>query len=508
MRAFQVCLIIMFPIIPRPLSCSEKPGQFEFRPETVVFAANALQSEGAYFAQQLAAATGLPVKMGATALAAPPHAIRLELADDCQHLGAEGYRLSIAPDAMKISAAAPAGVFYGCQTALQLLSANAPRTLSCAEIEDAPRFRWRGLHLDVCRHFMPKAFIKRCLDLLARYKFNTFHWHLTDDQGWRLEIKQYPKLTEVGAWRMENGERYGGYYTQDDAREIVAYAQERHITVVPEIEMPGHAVAALAAYPELSCSGNPLEVVTTWGVFDDVYCAGNDRVFTLLEEVLSEVFDIFPSQYIHIGGDECPKKRWKTCPKCQARIRVEGLRNEEELQSYVIKRMERFLQANKRQLIGWDEILEGGLAPDATVMSWRGEQGGIEAARQGHDVIMTPQSHCYFDHYQSGDFASEPKAFSGQPPLPLETVYAYEPIPAELASDEAQHVLGAQANVWTEYIPTTQQAEYMLLPRLCALSEVVWSPKELRDEANFFLRLPAHFAYFDAMGINYRRLKK
>ncbi len=498
----------MLPIIPRPSICSEKPGQFRFTPETVVFAANAIQSEGVYFAQQLTAATGLPIAMKLTASAVPSHAIRLELADDCQRFGAEGYRLSITPDAVKISAAAPAGVFYGCQTLLQLLSTNAPRAIACAEIEDAPRFRWRGMHLDVCRHFMPKEFLKRYLDLLARYKFNTFHWHLTDDQGWRLEIGKYPKLTEIGAWRMENGERYGGCYTQDDAREIVAYARERHITVVPEIEMPGHAVAALAAYPELSCSGGQFEVETTWGIFQDVYCAGNERVFTLLEDVLSEVFDIFPSQYIHIGGDECPKERWKTCPKCQARIRAEGLRNEDELQSYVIKRMERFLHANKRQLIGWDEILEGGLAPDATVMSWRGEEGGVEAARQGHDVIMTPQSHCYFDHYQSSDFASEPKAFSLQSPLPLETVYAYEPIPAELTAEEAAHVLGAQANLWTEYIPTTQQAEYMLLPRLCALSEVVWSPKALRDEASFFSRLPAHFDYFDAKGINYRRLKK
>ncbi|GAK52291.1 beta-hexosaminidase [Candidatus Moduliflexus flocculans] len=506
--ALRGCLIIMLPIIPRPLSCVEKRGQFELTPETAIFAASSLQAEGTYFAQQLSAATGLVITMKLTASAAPHHVIRLELTDDCQHLGTEGYRLAIMPDAVKISAAAPAGIFYACQTALQLLPANAPRTLPCAEIEDAPRFRWRGMHLDVCRHFMPKEFIKRCLDLLARYKFNTFHWHLTEDQGWRLEINKHPKLTEIGAWRMENGERYGGFYTQDDAREIVAYAQERHITVLPEIEMPGHAVAALAAYPELSCSGGPFEVATTWGIFQDVYCAGNERVFTLLEDVFSEVFDIFPSQYIHIGGDECPKERWKTCHQCQARIQAEGLRNEEELQSYFIKRIEKFLHANNRRLIGWDEILEGGLAPDATVMSWRGEQGGIEAARQGHDVIMTPQSHCYFDHYQSSDFANEPKAFSLQPPLPLEDVYAYEPIPAELMPEEAAHVLGAQANLWTEYIPTTQQAEYMLLPRLCALSEVVWSPKELRDEANFFSRLPAHFDYFDAMGINYRRLKK
>lgn len=505
--ALRMCLISMLPIIPRPLSCIEKPGEFELTSETAIFAAASLRSDGAYLAQQLTAVTGLPISLELTAPAAPRHTIHLELADNCQPLGAEGYRLAITPDTVKISAAAPAGIFYGCQTVLQLLPTNA-RTLPCADIEDVPRFRWRGMHLDVCRHFMPIAFIKRCLDLLARYKFNTFHWHLTEDQGWRLEIKKHPKLTDIGAWRMENGVRYGGCYTQDEAREIVAYAQERHIVVVPEIEMPGHAVAALAAYPELSCSGGPFEVATTWGIFEDVYCAGNDRVFTLLEDVLSEVFAIFPSQYIHIGGDECPKERWKTCPKCQARIQAEGLRNEDELQSYFIKRMERFLHANNRRLIGWDEILEGGLAPDATVMSWRGEEGGIEAARQGHDVIMTPQLHCYFDHYQSSDFASEPKAFSLQPPLPLETVYAYEPVPAELTDEEAAHVLGAQANLWTEYIPTTQQAEYMLLPRLCALSEVVWSPKELRDDANFFSRLPAHFDYFDAMGINYRRPKK
>jgi len=507
--ALRVCLISMLPIIPRPLSCVEKPGHFELTPETAIFAATSLQSEGAYFAQQLSAATGLPITMELTAPVAPRHAIYLECADNCEHLGAEGYCLSITPDVVKISAAAPAGVFYGCKTVLQLLPTNAPRTLPCADIKDAPRFRWRGMHLDVGRHFMPIAFIKRCLDLLARYKFNTFHWHLTEDQGWRLEIKKHPKLTDIGAWRMENGERYGGFYTQDEVREIVAYAQERHITVLPEIEMPGHALATLAAYPELSCSGGPHNVAETWYViFKDVYCAGNDRVFELMEDVLSEVFAIFPSQYIHIGGDECPKDQWKTCPKCQARIQAEGLRNEEELQSYFIKRMERFLHANNRRLIGWDEILEGGLAPDATVMSWRGERGGIEAARQGHDVIMTPESYCYFDHYQSADFDSEPLAFKEVPPVPLEKVYAYEPIPAELTLEEAAHVLGAQANVWTESMTTTQQVEYMILPRLCALSEVVWSPKELRDEANFFSRLPAHFAYFDAKGINYRRPRK
>jgi hexosaminidase len=350
---------------------------------------------------------------------------------------------------------------------------------------------------------MPKEFVKTYIDLIAGYKMNTFHWHLTEDQGWRIEIKKYPKLTDVGAWRMEKGERYGGYYTQDDIREVVEYAQSRYITVVPEIEMPGHSMAALTAYPELSCTGGPFTVRTKWGIADDVYCAGNEQVFEFLEDVLAEVFELFPGSYIHIGGDECPKIRWRSCPKCRERIRAEGLQDEHELQSYVIKRMERFLSAHGKRLIGWDEILDGGLAPGAMVMSWRGMKGGIAAAQAGHDVIMTPTSHCYLDYPQTRDPGRTPPEHHWY--LPLETVYDFEPIPPDIKPDNAHHILGSQGNVWTEFMETTEHVEEMVLPRICALAEVVWSQKEQRNWNDFQTRLPSQYARFDALKLNYHR---
>jgi hexosaminidase len=379
-------------------------------------------------------------------------------------------------------------------------------TLPQTEIQDKPRFPWRGILLDVGRHFMPTEFIKTFIDLLARYKMNVFHWHLTEDQGWRIEIEQYPKLTEIGAWRTENGKPYGGYYTRAEVEEIVEYAQQRFVTVVPEIELPGHALAALAAYPEFSCTGGPFRIEEDEGIFKDVYCAGNEHTFEFLENILTEVIGLFPSPYIHIGGDECPKDRWKTCPKCQARIKAEGLNNEEELQSYVIKRIERFLNAHDKKLIGWDEILEGGLAPDATVMSWRGMEGGIKAAKQGHDVIMTPTSHCYFDYYQSEQYELEPRAHRGY--LPLETVYDFEPIPDGFTPEQAKHILGSQGNIWAEYISTPQQVQYMNFPRMCALAEVVWSDKSQRNLDDFLARLSKHYARFDILGVNYRHHQK
>jgi hexosaminidase len=370
------------------------------------------------------------------------------------------------------------------------------------------------MHLDVSRHFFPKEFIKRYIDFLALYKMNMFHWHLTDDQGWRIEIKKYPKLTEIGSWRngtlighysqfphRYDSTRYGGYYTQDDIKEIVEYAEKRYITIVPEIEMPGHSLAALASYPEYSCTGGPFEVANEWGVFEDVYCP-REETFKFLEDVLTEVMELFPGKYIHVGGDEVPKDSWKQCKDCQELMKKEGLKDENELESYFIRRIEKFINSKGRTMIGWDEILEGGLAPNAVVMSWRGTKGGIEAARQNHDVVMTPGGYCYFDHYQ-GNPKFEPIAIGGY--TPVEKVYSFEPTPDSLTQEEQKHILGAQGNVWTEYIPAAGQVEYMVFPRVCALSEVLWSPKEQRNYDNFKKRLIQHFALLDKLGINYSR---
>ena len=431
------------------------------------------------------------------------------------NLGDEAYLLKINNKGILVTASAPNGIFYGIQTIKQLLPVAASEKLLIpfVDIKDQPRFAWRGLMLDVGRHFYPVSYIKEFLDNMAMYKLNTFHWHLVEDQGWRIEIKKYPKLTEMAHWRDEtiigharesktyDGIGYGGFYTQDQIRAVVQYAAERYITVIPEIEMPGHSCAALAAYPELGCTGGPYEVQKTWGVFKDVYCAGQEETFEFLQNVLDEVCELFPSTYIHVGGDECPKDSWKKCPKCQKRINEEGLKDEHELQSYLIQRMERYLNGKNRKLIGWDEILEGGLAPEATVMSWRGEKGGIEAARQKHDVVMSPTTYCYFDYYQTQNKETEPLAIGGF--LPLDQVYNYEPIPEELNEQEAKHILGAQANIWTEYISNTNKLEYMIFPRVCALAEVVWSPKPGKDFTDFRSRLDTEFSRLKMYGINY-----
>jgi hexosaminidase len=429
----------------------------------------------------------------------------------------ESYRLSVATEGVRIDADTHAGLFRAIQTLRQLLplagsTEAATWSIPAVEIEDEPRFPYRGMHLDVGRHLFPVSFIRAYIDLLAAYRMNVFHWHLTEDQGWRIEIRNYPRLTSVGAYRSEtivernfdpyvgDGIRYGGFYTQDEIRDIVQYAAERYITIVPEIEMPGHSVAALAAYPELACTPGPFEVYTRWGVTADIYCP-SERTFSFLEDVLTEVMELFPGRYIHIGGDEAPKDAWEQSALAQDVMRREGLANENELQSWFIRRIETFLAAHDRRIIGWDEILEGGLAREATVMSWRGTTGGIEAARQRHDVIMTPTSHMYFDYYQ-GDPRHEPLANGGV--LPLDRVYGFEPVPEELSADEARHVLGAQGNVWTEYMKTTDHVEYMVMPRMLALSEVVWSPADARDWTAFQARLPAQLARLDAIPINYR----
>lgn len=437
--------------------------------------------------------------------------VQLDLFTPDTLLPSEWYSLRVEPERIRIAATTQEGLYRGSRTLIQLLEQGSETgSIPCLSITDHPRFTWRGMHLDVVRHFFPVDFVKQYIDLLARYKMNSFHWHLTDDQGWRIEIKSRPKLTEVGAWRSGSQVgpyarlefdtvHYGGDYTQDEIREVVAYAAARHINVVPEIEMPGHALAALAAYPQVGCTGGPYAVERGWGVFEDVFCAGNDSTFSLLDDVLTEVMELFPGEIIHIGGDESPKERWKECAKCQGRIKAEGLKDEHELQSYFIQRIERFVNSKGRKIIGWDEILEGGLAPNAAVMSWRGTEGGVAAAKSGHYAVMSPGSHCYFDHYQ-GDPANEPLAFGGY--TTLQKVYSYEPIPAELNAEEAKYILGAQGNLWTEYILTPEHVEYMALPRMLALAEVLWTPKEKRDEEDFIRRLENDLPKLEAMKVN------
>jgi len=418
-----------------------------------------------------------------------------------------GYSLKVDRDKVVIQGQGLDGTYNGVTTLMQIIllqqidSENNKLEIPNVQIWDEPRFRYRGMHLDVSRHFFPVRFVKKYLDIMALYKFNYFHWHLTDDQGWRIEIKKYPELTQEGAFRKEkDGSIYGGFYTQEDIMEVVEYARKLNIEVIPEIEMPGHSGAVLAVYPQLSCSGKQQDVPSLWGVYSNVYCAGNEKTFEFLENVLDEVMKLFPGEYIHIGGDECPKTNWEKCSKCQKRIKDEGLSNEHELQSYFIKRIEKYLNAHGKKIIGWDEILEGGLAPEATVMSWRGMQGGIDAARDEHEVIMTPTSYCYFDYYQA-EPEFEPKAIGGY--LPLSKVYAFDPIPEVLGDDQQKFIIGGQANMWTEYIETEEHVEYMLLPRMLALSERLWSREKHDDFDDFKERLQTHKKLLDYLRYNY-----
>lgn len=434
----------------------------------------------------------------------------------------EGYVLTTTPEGISINGQTENGVFYGIQTLRKSIPAEAKGAtilIPTGEIKDEPRFPYRGMHLDVGRHFFPIEFIKKYIDLLALHNMNTFHWHLTEDQGWRIEIKKYPKLTEIGSQRSRtvigkntqeyDNTPYGGFYTQEEAKEIVKYAQERYITVIPEVDLPGHMLAALAAYPELGCTGGPYEVCPRWGVFEDVLCIGNDKTMQFLEDVMGEIIEIFPSEYVHIGGDEAPRDRWKECPKCQARIKAEGLKAdknhtaEDRLQSYCMTRIEKFLNSKGRRIIGWDEILEGDVAPNATVMSWRGMEGGIEAAQLGHDVIMTPTSFCYFDYYQTADTQDEPLGIGGY--VPIEKVYSLEPVPAALTKEQGKHILGAQANLWTEYIASTEHVEYMILPRMAALAEVQWTQPEKKDFKDFTTRLARLMKFYQRDGFNYAK---
>lgn len=509
-----------FSIIPEPVRIEAGEGSFVFNPNTQLVTTEPTWADMiTYGASLLEKWLGYQPWTGVILFSAAQQNMVVLSAEKPfnAELGTEGYKLEATPAVIRIRANTRQGALYGLQTLAQLVQAGKGRVAAC-EITDYPRFGYRGLHLDVSRHFMPASFIYQLLDYMVMHKLNVFHWHLVDDQGWRLEIKKYPKLTQVGAWRpnlehlhwndregKESQARglYGGFYTQDEVRQIVAFAESRGITIIPEIEMPAHAMAALAAYPQFSCTGANLGV-PPGGVWPDrhIFCAGNDSTFVFLENILAEVIDLFPGTYIHVGGDEADKTEWKQCARCQALMKQEGLKDEAELQSYFIHRIEKFLNAHGRILIGWDEILEGGLAPNAVVMSWRGEEGGIEAARHHHHVIMTPGSHCYFDHYQ-GDPSVEPLAIGGY--TPLKKVYAYEPVPQVLTPEQATYVMGAQANVWTEYMPDPKHVEYMIFPRLAALSEVLWSPAEKRNWKGFSLRLKDQFDRYDKLGINYAR---
>lgn len=507
-------------IIPQPVELRLQEGTFTIGANTALHftAADArLKANADYLKSQIHHLSGNTIQFNKPS----PSNIYFKLISEAGNRP-EGYLLEVKPNAITIAATDPAGIFYGIQSLLQTLPqvrTNARLEVPCMVVKDAPRFKWRGMHLDVSRHFFSVDVVKQLIDLMAMYKMNTFHWHLVDDPGWRMEIKKYPKLTKVGAWRVNQNDKvwsarpqaqpgevadYGGYYTQAQLKDVVAYAKIRNITIVPEIEMPGHVASAIAAYPNLSCTQQP-QLSMTGGNYSGVasnYCASNESVYTFLQDVLTEVMAIFPSTYIHIGGDEVDKTAWKKCDRCQAKMKTEGLKNEEELQSYFIKRMEKFLLSKNRKMIGWDEILEGGLAPEATVMSWRGEAGGIEAAKMNHDVVMTPGAPCYFDHYQAGP-EGEPTAIGGF--NTLKRVYDYEPIPRELPADKQQYVLGAQANIWTEYITTPSHLEYMVLPRMLALAEAVWSPSEKKNWLDFNSRLPYHFAGFEQKGYSFSK---
>lgn len=495
------------PLIPFPQEITQNNGKFILDKEvTIITTGKNFESE--FLQQQLQSQFGihLPIKSKSTS---GRKTINLVLDNT---LANEAYTFASTNSGVTIKGRSGKELFYGIQTLLQLIPANSKNTaeLALVNIKDQPKFPWRGMHLDVGRHFFPIDFIKKYIDFLAMYKMNTFHWHLTEDQGWRLEIKKYPKLTEVGAWRdrsmvghyNENRydeRRYGGFYTQEQAKEIVRYAAERHITVIPEIELPGHASAAVAAYPEYGCTGKQIKVADKWGVLEDIFCP-SEQTFTFLEDVLTEVMEIFPSKIIHIGGDEAPKTQWKTSPIAQAVIKREGLKDEHHLQSYFIQRVEKFLNKHGREIIGWDEILEGGLAPNAKVMSWRGYEGGIEAATEKHDVVMTPTDFAYFDYYQ-GDAKNEPVAFGGY--LPIEKVYSFNPIPKSLKPEFHKYILGSQGNLWTEYITTPERVEYMVFPRITAMAEATWGTNKNFKE--FENRLFKHFKVLDKKNINYSK---
>lgn len=509
-----------YEIIPKPLDVNCK-GDASFLLKdgvAVIYPENnrKMQDNAEFLVDYVERQTGVKLTSHAGMPVDGAICLTLDLSDD----NAEAYKLIVNDKRVCISGASEAGVFYGIQTLRKSLpvAQDINVNLSAVEIYDKPRFAYRGAMLDVARHFYTVDEVKTFIDMLALHNINRFHWHLTDDQGWRIEIKKYPKLMSVASERKEtvvgrwysgiyDGKSYGGYYTQDELRDVIDYAAKRHITIIPEVDLPGHMQAALTAYPELGCTGGPYEVRTIWGVSQDVLCVGNDFTLQFVKDVLSEVADIFPSEYIHIGGDECPKVRWEKCPKCQERIKSLGLKSdakhtkEQRLQSYMIQEAAKYLKEKGKRIIGWTEILEGGLVPDATLMSWIGESGGIEAAHQHHDVIMTPNTYLYFDYYQSKKVEDEPLAIGGY--LPIEKTYNYEPMPKVLTKEEQQYIKGVQANLWTEYIPVFSQVQYMVLPRLGAAAEVQWTDPSKKDYKDFLRRVPHLVAVYDCYGWNY-----
>ncbi|MCC7053281.1 MAG: beta-N-acetylhexosaminidase [Gemmatimonadaceae bacterium] len=518
-----------YPVIPRPAVLTPASGRFTITARTVLRADPSFAAVARRFVRDIEGPTGFTLAVVPSATGGGAGSIRLLRARGAlaTTLGAEGYQLDVTPAGVTVRAAAPAGAFYGLGTLRQLLPPSIYRAASsgattwsapAVHIEDTPRFTWRGAHLDAGRHFMPKEFVLKYIDQLAHMRMNTFHWHLTEDQGWRIEIRKYPRLTSVGSCRAQTlvgpfvadpAKRvfdkvpHCGFYTQDDVREVVAYAAARFVTVVPEIEMPGHAQAAIAAYPELGVRRDTsVEVFQVWGT-SDVILNPTDATVRFMQDVLTEVMGLFPSRFIHIGGDEAGKSQWQASAEVQARIRALGLKDEHEMQSWFIRQMDTFLTTHGRRLIGWDEILEGGLAENATVMSWRGTDGGIAAAQANHDVIMAPGSHTYFDHLQSQDKAAEPLSIGGF--LPIDTVYSFEPVPRELTAAQARHILGAQAQLWTEYIPDPKALEYMAFPRMSALAEVLWTAPARKDFADFMQRLPAQLQRYEAMDVKYRK---
>ena len=514
-----------FSLIPLPRVSKPLHGAFLLQAQTAILSDPASREMAEYLAQTLRHSTGYPLPIRVQDHPASERGTVLLTTNNAEaSLGSESYQLIANRDSLAIRASTPTGLFYGAQSLLQLLPpdvfSHEPVTrrawaIPCVEIQDSPRFVWRGFMLDVSRHFFNKGQVEQLLDAMALHKLNVFHWHLTDDQGWRIEIKKYPRLTEFGAWRKRIGfglhphassaygpdGRYGGFYTQADIREVVAYAQARHITIVPEIEMPGHSVAALAAYPQFSCTGGPYSTDPVMGSPAGIFCPGNEETLAFLQDVLSEVCELFPGKYIHIGGDEVTKQNWRDCPRCQMLMHREGMKNEQELQSYFVHRIASFLESLGRHAVGWSEIREGGLPAGAVLMDWTG--GAVEAATAGHDVVMCPNSYCYLDYYQSRDRASEPPASGAY--LPLDKVYSFVPTPTDLDARYNSRILGPQANLWTEYIPSLKQAEYMTFPRLCAIAEIGWSQADRRDWDDFSRRLQAHLARLDKIGITYRR---
>jgi len=494
-----------FALIPEPVSCIRRDGEFRFTDQTAIVVRGAAGAESfatGLLLESLSSFYGLNCRTDARAAA--DGLILLETTVDGAY-PAEGYRLTIDRKQVTVRARDASGLLYGMRTILQLLPAVGDRvspTLPACEVEDYPRFRWRGMHLDVVRHYFPVSFIKKYIDQLSRHKMNVFHWHLTDDQGWRLEIGAFPRLTGVGAMRREaDGSLYGGFYTQDDVRSVVAFARERGVTVVPEIDLPGHVRAVLAAYPELGCRREAMPVPSEWGIFDDVLCVGNEEVRRFTEAVLAEVIDLFPGRYLHIGGDECPTVRWAACPRCREAAEQHG-GGADKLQRWFVEQVRVFVERRGKLLLGWDEIYHKHLALSVEVMVWRGAEYGRLASAAGHRVVMSPTSHCYFDYYQGKE--GEPKAIGGY--LPLEQVYAFDPLKGIARSTSPEVVLGGQGNVWTEYMPTVEQVEYMTFPRLCALAEVLWSPDQSRNFAGFLRRLPIHLGRLDRAGVKYRPL--